>query len=87
MHAEFSPLTAAHLGAVPIGTVAGVTLVTAHPNMTSEWPGAKDRSDMPMREQVNVDVAGLVLVDPEGHDVALSTLAGVQVVVLLRHRH
>ncbi len=42
---------------------------------------------MPSAERVDVDVSKLTLVDPEGRDVSLSTLTGVHVLVLLRHRH
>ena len=43
---------------------------------------------MPRAEQVHVPLAGLVLVDARtGDTVDLGGLAGVHVMVLMRHRH
>lgn len=42
---------------------------------------------MPRRERVAVDVSDLTLLDPHGGTVGLGELVGVQLLVLLRHRH
>ena len=42
---------------------------------------------MPARETVHVDVTGVALTDPAGDRVKLARLSGVQVLVLMRHRH
>lgn len=42
---------------------------------------------MARREQVFVDVTDLRLLTPQGGERALGQLPGVQVLVLLRHRH
>lgn len=42
---------------------------------------------MPVAERVAIDVRNIRLVEPGGGDVSLAALPGVQVVVLLRHRH
>ncbi len=39
-------------------------------------------------ETVHIDVTGLRLAEaPRGHPVALGEIGGVQILVLLRHRH
>ncbi len=42
---------------------------------------------MPRAREVDVPVGDIVLRDPAGEAVALSSLTGVLVVVLMRHRH
>lgn len=42
---------------------------------------------MPIAEQVTIDVGDVTLVEPGGNTLTLGALGGVQVLVLLRHRH
>ncbi len=43
---------------------------------------------MPHAETAGIDVTGIVLDRaPDGPPVALGTIGGVQIIVLLRHRH
>ncbi len=42
---------------------------------------------MPNREDVVIDVREVTLHDPTGGQASIGSLPGVQVVVLLRHRH
>lgn len=43
---------------------------------------------MPTAETAAIDVSGLpLLTAPEGRPVTLGTFGGVQILVLLRHRH
>lgn len=42
---------------------------------------------MPREEQVAVCVTDLVLTGPDAQPVCLADLPGVQIVVLIRHRH
>lgn len=42
---------------------------------------------MPQRDDVSIDVGDLFLQAPDGTSMRLSSLTGVQLVVLWRHRH
>ena len=42
---------------------------------------------MPRAEQVTIPVADVILKDPAGRQVPFGDLPGVQVAVLMRHRH
>lgn len=42
---------------------------------------------MPYRENVSIDVGDVVLIDAAGARTMLRGVAGVQIVVLMRHRH
>ncbi|MGH9107062.1 MAG: hypothetical protein ACRDZX_14765 [Acidimicrobiales bacterium] len=42
---------------------------------------------MPIAEPIAIDVSDLTLLQPGGNALALGALGGVQVLVLLRHRH
>lgn len=47
----------------------------------------KVRRPTPDAEQVSIDVRDIGLLQPDGNELRLSELTGVQIVVLLRHRH
>ncbi len=42
---------------------------------------------MPTEETVHIDVRDITLLSPAGEPMTLATLTGIQLIILMRHRH